>query len=178
MIHKGDIPSVQCKISLRGPKSVRKLDGLSLNNFYVPVLTQHLSSTKTLLQLPENITLFAVYRMYTGVISKETYIDTSCLGCIIYIYILYSVRSQDSDWLWAGRLRGQSSSPGRVKNFLLSMSSRLAVWSTQPPIQWVPGLFPQGGKRPGREADHSLPASAEVKKIWMYTSTPLYTFIA
>jgi hypothetical protein len=27
-------------------------------------------------------------------------------------------------------------------------------------------------KRPGREADNSPPAIAEVKKIWIYTSTP------
>jgi hypothetical protein len=33
-------------------------------------------------------------------------------------------------------------------------------------------------KRPGREADYSFPASAEVKKIWNYTSTPPYAFIA
>jgi hypothetical protein len=26
-------------------------------------------------------------------------------------------------------------------------------------------------KRPGREADHSPPTSAEVKKTWIYTST-------
>jgi hypothetical protein len=32
--------------------------------------------------------------------------------------------------------------------------------------------FP-GVKRPGREADHSPPTSAEVKKMWIYTSTPL-----
>jgi hypothetical protein len=30
---------------------------------------------------------------------------------------------------------------------------------------------------PGREADHSLPTPAEVKKIWIYTSTPLYVFM-
>jgi hypothetical protein len=42
----------------------------------------------------------------------------------------------------------------------------------KPPIQWVPGV-----KRPGREADHSLPASAEVKKMWNYTSIPLYVFM-
>jgi hypothetical protein len=40
--------------------------------------------------------------------------------------------------------RGRSSSPGRVKNFLFSKSSRPALRSTQPPIQWVPGLFPRG----------------------------------
>jgi hypothetical protein len=40
------------------------------------------------------------------------------------------------------------------------------------------GLFPRGVKRPGCEADHSPPASAEVKKTWIYTSTPAYDFIA
>jgi hypothetical protein len=35
-----------------------------------------------------------------------------------------------------------------------------------------------GIKLQGREADHSPPASAEVKKIWIYISTPLYTFMA
>jgi hypothetical protein len=34
------------------------------------------------------------------------------------------------------------------------------------------GLFPRGRKRPGRETDHSPPASAKVKKRWIYTSTP------
>jgi hypothetical protein len=38
------------------------------------------------------------------------------------------------------------------------------------------GNFGTGGsflgvKRPGREADHSPPASVEVKKMWIYTST-------
>jgi hypothetical protein len=38
------------------------------------------------------------------------------------------------------------------------------------------GSFP-GGKA-GRETDHSTPTSAEVKKMWIYTSTPPYAFIA
>jgi hypothetical protein len=46
-------------------------------------------------------------------------------------------RSRDSVWLQAGRPRGRSSSPGRVKNFLFSMSSTPSLGSTQPPIQWV-----------------------------------------
>jgi hypothetical protein len=29
IIDKGDIPSIQCKMSPRGPKSIRKVDGLS-----------------------------------------------------------------------------------------------------------------------------------------------------
>jgi hypothetical protein len=35
-----------------------------------------------------------------------------------------------------------------------------------------------GVKRPGRETDNSLPTNAEVKKMWVYTSTPPYAFIA
>jgi hypothetical protein len=58
--------------------------------------------------------------------------------------------SRYSDWLPAGRpRRGRSSSPGRVKNFLFSKSSRPALGSTQPPIQWVPGALAPGGKVAG-----------------------------
>jgi hypothetical protein len=31
---------------------------------------------------------------------------------------------------------------------------------------------------PGREVDHSPPTSVEVKKIWIYTATPPYAFMA
>jgi hypothetical protein len=40
------------------------------------------------------------------------------------------------------------------------------------------GALSQGLKRPGREADRSPPSSAEVKKMWIYTSTPPYAFMA
>jgi len=44
----------------------------------------------------------------------------------------------------------------------MEMTGQLGL--TQPPIRWVPGaLFLRVG-RPGREADHSLPSSAEVKE--------------
>jgi hypothetical protein len=39
------------------------------------------------------------------------------------------------------------------------------------------GSFP-GVKRPGREGDHSPPATAEVKKMWIYTFTTPYAFMA
>jgi hypothetical protein len=45
-------------------------------------------------------------------------------------------------------------------NFLFTTSSRLALGSTQPSIQWVPGVLSPGVKRPVREADHSPPTSA------------------
>jgi hypothetical protein len=35
-----------------------------------------------------------------------------------------------------------------------------------------------GEKPQEREADHSLSFSAEVKKTWIYTSTPPYAFMA
>jgi hypothetical protein len=41
----------------------------------------------------------------------------------------------------------------------------VALGHTQPPIQWLRGAPSLGVKRAGREADHSLPSSAEVKKM-------------
>jgi hypothetical protein len=38
------------------------------------------------------------------------------------------------------------------------------------------GSFP-GGKRQGREADHSPPTRAEVEETLVYTSTPPYVFM-
>jgi hypothetical protein len=61
--------------------------------------------------------------------------------------------------------------------FFFSTSSRPALGSTQPLIQWVPGALSTGVKRQGREADHSPPASDEVKKMWIYISTPPYAFM-
>jgi hypothetical protein len=86
-------------------------------------------------------------------------------------------RSRYSDWLQAGRPRGHSKSPGRVKNFLCFTSSRPALRPTQPPTQMVLAALSPGVKRPGREADHSTPTSAEVKKMCIYTSTPPYVFM-
>jgi hypothetical protein len=46
---------------------------------------------------------------------------------------------------------------------------------TQPPIQSVPAVLPmlgRGEERPGWEADHKPPSSAEVTNEWSYTSIP------
>jgi hypothetical protein len=41
------------------------------------------------------------------------------------------------------------------------------------PIQWVPGALSLGVKRPGREADHSPPSSAEAKEcVELYLHSP------
>jgi hypothetical protein len=48
--------------------------------------------------------------------------------------------------------------------FLFTTASRTTLEPIQPSIQWVPGSFSLGVKRPEREADHSPPSSAEVKE--------------
>jgi hypothetical protein len=70
-----------------------------------------------------------------------------------------------------------SSSPGRVKNFLFSTLSRLALRLTQPPIQLIERVPSPRVKRQEREADHLPPTIADVKKMWICTSTPLYAFM-
>jgi hypothetical protein len=54
----------------------------------------------------------------------------------------------------------------------------LFFYELQPPLQWAPGALSPGVKQLGREADYSPPASAEVKKMWIYRYTPPYAFMA
>jgi hypothetical protein len=39
------------------------------------------------------------------------------------------------------------------------------------------GILPQEVKQPGREADHSPPVSAKVKKMCIYRSSPSHAFM-
>jgi hypothetical protein len=51
---------------------------------------------------------------------------------------------------------------------------RPALVPTQPPIQSVTGALSLRVKRPGREADHSTPSSAEVKEcVELYFHSPI-----
>jgi hypothetical protein len=52
-----------------------------------------------------------------------------------------------------------------VGSRIFSKSSRPALGSMQPPIQWVLRALSPGVKRPGREADHSPLTIAEFKKM-------------
>jgi hypothetical protein len=72
---------------------------------------------------------------------------------------------------WSRDSDSPGSIPGRVKNFLHVVQT--GSGPTQP-IKWVPGVLSPRVKRPGREADHSPPPSAEVKNTWIYTSTAPY----
>jgi len=51
-----------------------------------------------------------------------------------------------------------------IEFFLLVTASRTARWPTQPPIQWVLWALTPEVTRPGCEADHSPPASVEIKE--------------
>jgi hypothetical protein len=63
------------------------------------------------------------------------------------------------------------------KNFHFSTPFRLALETTQLMIQWVQGALSLGVQQLGCEIDHSPPASAEVQKTWVQTSTPTYVFM-
>jgi hypothetical protein len=82
MLDKGDILAIQSKISLIRPKSMRKVDGLSLIfiSFYVPVLTPYLNSTEALRTQPSSWC-----RTYTGFFSKDRH---QAFG-VYHLYILY-----------------------------------------------------------------------------------------
>jgi hypothetical protein len=53
--------------------------------------------------------------------------------------------------------------PAGARNFSLHHRVQTCSGAHPPPTQWAPGTPSLGVKRPGREADHSLPSSAEVK---------------
>jgi hypothetical protein len=57
--------------------------------------------------------------------------------------------------------------------FLFITASKTAMGATQPPIQRVLVALSVRVKRPGREADHSPPSSAEVKAcVELYLHSP------
>ena len=68
-------------------------------------------------------------------------------------------------------LDGPGSNPGGRRDF--PHPSRPPLGPTQPPIQWIPDLFPRGVKRPGRGLDHPPASSAEVKeRVELYLYFP------
>jgi hypothetical protein len=75
------------------------------------------------------------------------YNDQFHLFIYLFIYLATGWRVQESK-------PGGSGSP---------YTFRLAVGSNQPPIKWVPNLFP-GDKGPERGINHTPPATAKVKE--------------
>jgi len=73
-----------------------------------------------------------------------------------------------TDWMTGGFESRQG-----LGMFLFTTSSRTTLGPTKHPIQWVPGTLPLRVKRPGLEANHSPPSSAEVKKcVELYLHSP------
>jgi hypothetical protein len=85
--------------------------------------------------------------------------------------------SRYSNWLQAGLPRGRILSPSRVKSFLHFIQTSSGAHPASYPMG-MGGFSPGGVKRQGPEADHSPPASAMDKKIWIYTFVPPYAFMA
>jgi hypothetical protein len=70
--------------------------------------------------------------------------------------------SQYSVWLRAGRPGNRGSIPGRGERiYPLASVSRMALGPIQPRVQWVPEVLSSAKARPGRDAKHSPPPSAE-----------------
>jgi hypothetical protein len=62
--------------------------------------------------------------------------------------------------------------PAEARDFSLLHSVQIPYGSTQPSIQWIPGALSPGLKQLGHKADHSLPASAEIKNNGAITPLP------
>jgi hypothetical protein len=62
--------------------------------------------------------------------------------------------------------------------FLFTITSKMALGSTQPPIQWVTGAPSLGVKRPGVKLTTHLHLVPRSKNEWSYTSIPQYAFMA
>ena len=63
---------------------------------------------------------------------------------------------------------------GAIYFYLFSEWSRLALGSTQPPVQWVQGVLSSGVKLSESGVDLSPASSTEAKRGWNYIPTPLH----
>jgi hypothetical protein len=130
-------------------------------------------------KMAQNVLYSVNYTSYRYVRRLPIFITTSVWRSVTSLYLCPFINqepgqpSRYSDWLRAERLGFRGSIPAELEISLFSTAPKPALESTQPPIQWVPEALSPGVKRPGREADHSLPSNAEVKNAWRYTSTPI-----
>lgn len=57
-----------------------------------------------------------------------------------------------------------------ARGLLFCTAPRLALTSTQPPIQWVPEAPSPGIKRPQCEGDQATQSRTNVSNVWHHTS--------
>ena len=148
--------------------------------------------TQTVLQTPLSFALIIqckndadeeikFMKFCTYIVLKCAYVscmDSTCL----YVQTTHMAGLRSFQILWGrfkvgySKCRGPGSSVGIATGFGLDGPriesrwgrdfphlSRPALGPTQPPVQWVPGLS-RGKERPERDADHSPPFRAVVKK--------------
>jgi hypothetical protein len=106
---------------------------------------------------------------------KSPECESACGFTLTHVLHLLSNSRDSSVGIALGyKLDDRGSIPGgELGIFLCTTASRTTLGPTQPPIQWVPGALSLGIKRPGCEADHSPPSSAEVKEcVELYFHSP------
>jgi hypothetical protein len=129
--------------------------------------------------LHEKLLNVALERVWTEVMSHDR-CDVLCtIITSVWLFTATHVKHMkkaEIQGIWL-RQKGRSWSPGRVKNYLFSASSRPALGPIQPLIHCEPATLSSGVKRPRCEADHSPPTIAKVKKMWTHTFTPPCAFM-
>jgi hypothetical protein len=92
---------------------------------------------------------------------------------IDHVRVLYRAVIAQTVWATDCKIGVLGFDSRRELEVFLLIASRTALGPTQPPIQRLPGALSLGVKRPGREADHSTPSSAEVKECMkLYLCSP------
>jgi hypothetical protein len=109
--------------------------------------------------------------------SLPKFLESLVIASLLGPNILFSILSSNTLNLCSSlRVTGRTGSrvrfPVGAGNF--SLHHRIQNSSRAHPASYPTGTraLSLGVKRPGHEADHSLPSSAEVKNAWSYTSTP------
>jgi hypothetical protein len=113
-------------------------------------------------------------RLLATRISRAYPVYTSCGYCLTIINILNLITlltrvkgAEVAQWYsaWLRAWRPGFDCRQSLRTFLFATASKPGPGSTQPPIQWLSRVLSPGGKRPGRETDHSPSSRAERSRM-------------
>jgi hypothetical protein len=170
--------SVCCQIQLYSTMLQFVINFMPLKNF--PSWYNNMAAVRTCksgkILSPLNVTISS--RVCWQTVGKNTgFVNRSVWksGKSFIFLCNWAVIAQSVQWLamgWTIGVLGFDSRRG-LGIFFFTTASRPALGPPQPPIQWVSGTLSLGVKQPGRDADHSLPSSAEVKEwVELYFHSP------